>query len=142
MSEYTGTENDDILQGSEEADNLYGQEGNNILLGKNGKDYLSGGSGTDILLGGEDNDVLLGNGGKNILSGGTGKDTFWLNLKGFSLITDFEIEKDSLAFSEIEDAKNLTFSQMGHDTFINYSGESIAMILGVEVDANVDITFV
>ncbi|NJO64653.1 MAG: S8 family serine peptidase [Richelia sp. RM2_1_2] len=142
ISEHTGTENDDILQGSEEADNLYGQEGNNILLGENGKDYLSGGSGTDILLGGEDNDVLLGNGGKNILSGGTGKDTFWLNLKGFSLITDFEIEKDSLAFSEIEDAKNLTFSQMGHDTFINYSGESIAMILGVEVDANVDITFV
>ncbi|MGB3651755.1 MAG: hypothetical protein WBA41_11155, partial [Rivularia sp. (in: cyanobacteria)] len=98
--------------------------------------------GTDILLGGEDNDVLLGDSGKNILSGGTGKDTFWLNLTGFSLITDFEIEKDSLAFSEIEDAQNLTFSQKGDNTFINYSGESIAMILGVEADTNIDITFV
>ena len=142
ISEHRGTENSDILRGSEEADNLYGQEGNDILLGKNGKDYLTGGSGADILLGGEDNDVLLGDSGKNILSGGTGKDTFWLDITGFSLITDFEIEKDSLAFSEIEDAQNLTFSQKGHNTFINYSGESIAMILGVEVDANIDITFV
>lgn len=141
ISEDRGTENSDILQGSEEADNLYGQQGNDILLGENGKDYLTGGSGADILLGGEDNDVLLGDGGKNILSGGTGKDTFWLNLTGFSLITDFEIEKDSLAFSEIENTHNITFSQMGGDTLINYSGESIAMILGAEVDANLDITF-
>lgn len=142
ISEHRGTENSDILRGSEEANNLYGQKGNDILLGKNGKDYLTGGSGADILLGGEDNDVLLGDGGKNILSGGTGKDTFWLNLTGFSLITDFEIQQDSLAFSEIEDAQNLTFSQKGDNTFINYSGESIAMILGVEADTNIDITFV
>ncbi|GAA6621845.1 S8 family serine peptidase [Scytonema sp. NUACC26] len=140
VSTYTGTEGNDILQGNSSADNLYGKEGDDVLIGNEGRDYLAGGSGADVLVGGMDSDVLIGGSGRNVVLGGEGKDTFVLEPNAFSLIADFELGRDLLAFSGVENAQNLMFLQQGSDTLIEYSGDIIAKVLGVETPDNITIT--
>ena len=142
LSTRTGTKANDILQGTSLADNLYGKDGNDILVGNEGIDYLVGGSGADILIGGTEKDVLLGGSGRNILLGGKGEDTFVLEPEGFSLITDFETEKDLVAFSGIENIQSLTLSQLENNTFIEYSGDIVATLLDVKVYDTSNITLI
>ena len=142
LSTHTGTKANDILQGTSLADNLYGKDGNDILVGNEGIDYLVGGSGADILIGGTEKDVLLGGSGRNVLLGGKGENTFVLEPEGFSLITDFDTEKDLVAFSGIENVENLTLSQIGNNTFIEYSGDIVATLLDVKVYNSSNITLI
>ena len=142
LSTHTGTKANDILQGTSLADNLYGKDGNDILVGNEGIDYLVGGSGADILIGGTEKDVLLGGSGRNVLLGGKGENTFVLEPEGFSLITDFDTEKDLVAFSGIENVENLTLSQIGNNTFIEYSGDIVATLLDVKVYDSSNITLI
>jgi hypothetical protein len=137
LSTRTGTEANDILQGTSFADNLYGKEGNDILIGNKGSDYLTGGCGADILVGGAGNDVLTGGSGKNVLLGEEGANTFVLEPNAFSNIVDFETERDLLAFSGVENTQNLTFSTETGNTLIRYSGDIIATVLGVETPASI-----
>jgi Ca2+-binding RTX toxin-like protein len=137
-----GTKTSNILQGTSFADNLYGKKGSDILKGYQGKDYLVGGSGADLLLGGSENDVLIGGSDSNLLSGGKGNDSFVLEPKGFSIIKDFEIEKDLLAFSGIKDTQNITFLPKANDTLVKYSGDSLAMLVDVEIGDKIRTTFI
>lgn len=139
---FEGTKGKDILQGTEKADNIYGHKGNDLLLGNSGKDYLVGGKGKDILIGGEGDDVLVGDGGKNTLVGGKGKDTFLLDNKSFSIIADFDVQQDSLAFLTTRGAADLTVSQYDGDTFISSSNDVIAKVLRVQLSQNINITLV
>ena len=132
LSTRTGTKANDVLKGTSFADNLYGKEGDDILVGNKGRDYLTGGKGADILVGGGENDVLIGGSGKNVLKGGKGADTFVLEPNAFSKIVDFDLERDLLAFSGVENTRNLTFSTEKGNTLIKYSGDIIASVLGVE----------
>ncbi len=71
----TGTEGDEILNGSNDSESIQGLAGDDLLIGRGGDDDLAGGEGNDTLRGGEGNDVLAGNEGDDLLAGGSGNDT-------------------------------------------------------------------
>ncbi|WP_310475798.1 calcium-binding protein [Sandarakinorhabdus sp.] len=70
---FTGTANNDVLEGLAGDDLLEGLLGNDTLFGNQGNDTLEGGDGDDIMDGGAGNDILRGGDGRdflNALSGG------------------------------------------------------------------------
>ena len=84
--DFTGTENNDRLNGwySDDAihggagdDTLYSYGGNDTLHGDSGNDGLNGGDGNDVLHGGEGNDTLNGDSGDDALHGGEGNDRLY-----------------------------------------------------------------
>ena len=84
--DFTGTENNDYLDGWYSDDTIhggagddifYGNGGNDTLYGDNGNDCLSGGDGNDVLHGGEGDDALSGNNGDDVLHGGEGNDSLY-----------------------------------------------------------------
>lgn len=64
----------DLLRGHEAGDCLEGGLGRDVLAGGTGDDRLSGGTGADRLLGDEGADRLEGGAGDDVLAGGTGND--------------------------------------------------------------------
>ena len=84
--DFTGTENndringwysDDTIHGGVGDDTLYGHGGNDTLHGDSGNDGLSGGDGNDVLHGGEGDDSLGGDSGNDVLHGGEGNDRLY-----------------------------------------------------------------
>ena len=84
--DFTGTENNDRLEGwySDDAihggagdDTLYGYGGNDTLHGDGGNDSLAGDDGNDVLHGGEGNDTLNGESGDDVLHGNEGNDRLY-----------------------------------------------------------------
>lgn len=142
-TKYTGTESSDFLRGTSEAENFYGKEGNDFLKGAGGNDYLVGAQGNDILLGGRGNDVLVGGEGYNLLRGGKGKDTFILESNGVAVISDFEIDKDTLAISGIGETSELTFFELGNNyTFVQSEESTVALLFGVEMSDSLNIVYI
>ena len=79
----TGSNFDDILEGTETAnalsglegnDTIYGLGGDDLIFGALGSDQLFGGSGNDTIDGGPSNDRIDGGSGDDSLIGGTGDD--------------------------------------------------------------------
>jgi subtilisin family serine protease len=139
-SQYTGTESSDLINGTEDAENFYGKGGDDVFQGLGGSDYLLGEQGNDNLLGGSGNDVLVGGEGNNLLEGGAEKDTFVLDQSGVAVISDFEVDNDTLAISGIEDTSDLTFSALDGNSTIVESGEStLAFLSNVTVSDNLDV---
>lgn len=142
-SQYTGTENSDSIEGTEEAENFYGKGGDDVFQGLGGSDYFLGEQGNDTLLGGNGNDVLVGGEGYNYLEGGGDKDTFVLNTNGTAVISDFEINNDTLAITGIEDTSSLGFSNVANDYTLVESGEStLAFLSGTIESENINITYI
>lgn len=136
-TKYTGTESSDFFKGTSDAENFYGKRGDDIFKGAGGNDYLLGEQGNDILFGGNGNDVLVGGEGDNILKGGEEKDTFVLDSKGTALISDFEVDNDTLAIAGMADTSDITFSTSGNNSTFVKSGEStLALLFGVEANNN------
>jgi Ca2+-binding RTX toxin-like protein len=79
----TGTNGNDILDGTAEWDFLLGQGGNDTLNGLAGTDYLDGGSGDDVMNGGDGDDIFIGDAevplGHDTMDGGSGSDTVYYN---------------------------------------------------------------
>ncbi len=131
-----GTSEDDVILGSRWNDTLRGLEGNDRLWGGLGLDVLDGGDGDDTLDGGE---------GADTLTGGAGTDRFVLQINngGITLITDFKPDEDKLVFKDGLDPARFEFQvgqgvNAGHTLIIDsLTGETIAMLLGVIVDASV-----
>ncbi|WDE02581.1 calcium-binding protein [Thalassomonas actiniarum] len=73
----TGSEEDDILNGSVYADEIYGLGGNDVIEAGEGDDELYGEAGNDTLNGGADEDELYGGTGNDILNGGVGDDELY-----------------------------------------------------------------
>lgn len=71
----TGSNGNDVLNGSPNGEQLDGRDGNDILNGNGGDDFLLGGNGDDILNGGDGDDILNGGPGADNLNGGAGNDT-------------------------------------------------------------------
>ena len=65
MATYTGTDKDNILNGSNAGDYMEGLGGNDTLNGLGGEDQIYGGDGNDILNGGTGNDSLIGGNGND-----------------------------------------------------------------------------
>jgi Ca2+-binding RTX toxin-like protein len=103
-----------VLSGGEGEDTLLGGANEDTLMGEAGDDYLNGGlasdelhggdggdglfgeGGDDTLLGGAGNDALYGGAGMNVLTGGEGMDVFVNQAEGQDVVTDFDLETDSL----------------------------------------------
>lgn len=71
----TGSNGNDVLNGSPNGEQLLGLDGNDILNGNGGDDFLDGGPGVDILNGGDGDDTLRGGPGADTINGGAGIDT-------------------------------------------------------------------
>ena len=139
-SEYIGTKDSDFIVGSSSAENFYGKNGDDVFKGLGGSDYFLGEQGNDILLGGSGNDVLVGGEGYNILEGGEEKDTFVLSEHGVAVISDFEIDNDTLAVEGIEDTSGFTFSAFDNNSTIVENGENTLSILSnVSVNDNLEV---
>ncbi|MBT9316341.1 calcium-binding protein [Leptothoe spongobia] len=67
ITEYYGTNNDDVLSGGLGNDWIFGLGGNDDLWGSAGDDYLNGGDGDDILHGGNGDNYLYGGAGNDLL---------------------------------------------------------------------------
>ena len=70
----TGTEGDDILEGTKSADVICGLGGDDVLRGFGGNDVIYAGEGDDRILGGGGQDALDGGPGADIVVGGDGRD--------------------------------------------------------------------
>ncbi|MEM7592859.1 MAG: S8 family serine peptidase [Cyanobacteria bacterium P01_A01_bin.83] len=139
-SQYIGTEYSDFFVGNSDAENFYGKYGDDVFEGLGGNDYLLGEQGNDTLLGGRGNDVLVGGEGYNILEGGTEKDTFILDTHGVAVISDFEIDHDTLAIAGIGSTSELTFSPTDNNSTLIERGENtLAFISNVTIDSNFEI---
>ena len=127
-----GEAGNDILYGGSNNDELFGDDDDDTLFGGLGSDSLDGGSGNDRLLGvNSDTDELFGRSTIDTLTGGSGSNTFVLgegendvfydsgipdNLgtSDYALITDFQLEQDSLelAGSRSDYSFGLTFDDL------------------------------
>ena len=81
MANITGTNGDDVLNGTEKNDVIVGLDGNDVLNGKGGKDVLVGNRGADKHNGGHGDDTIVWNNGdgSDTNDGGSGKDTQVVN---------------------------------------------------------------
>ncbi|MDO8465395.1 MAG: putative Ig domain-containing protein [Gallionella sp.] len=83
----TGTEQNDILNGSGFADNILGMGGDDVLYGGGGADTLQGGDGNDTLINGT---TLIGGAGNDFMDGGAGATRYLIDpaQTGVDLIGD------------------------------------------------------
>ena len=116
-------------------DMLYGGPGDDLILGHGGSDRLFGGTDNDRLVGGPGDDLLRGSLGFDILTGEGGSDRFVLAMgEGTDIITDFEIEADSLVFYTGITSDTVSFSQLDNNTAISFGDETLAILNGVNAD--------
>jgi serralysin len=131
-------------------DRIFGQAGDDIFEASDATGYrISGGAGNDTFylgtngrgLGGDGNDKLfVGTGGGNILSGGAGADQFWIaNAElpsAANTILDFQIGTDVIGIQGAKSlgisATSLTLTQVGADTSINFGGQTLALLTGIQ----------
>ncbi len=134
-------------------DRAFGNTGDDIFEANDAQDYrISAGTGNDTLylgtngrsLGGDGNDKLfVGTGGGNILSGGAGADQFWIaNAElpnAANTILDFQIGTDVIGIQGAKSlgisATSLTLTQVGADTTINFSGQTLAVLTGIQASS-------
>ncbi|MEQ9552657.1 MAG: calcium-binding protein [Coleofasciculus sp. G3-WIS-01] len=137
-----GAEGDDILRGDLNKgclsgaiagdDILYGGTGNDKLYGKGGNDQLFGEEGNDKIWGDDGDDLLWGGLGHDQLIGGQGYDTFVLAVgEGTDKIRDFHIAEDLLGLSGELTFDQLSISQHGQNTWIDFNDETLAVLTGV-----------
>ncbi|MFP5273432.1 S8 family serine peptidase [Coleofasciculus sp.] len=137
-----GAEGDDILRGDLNKgclsgaiagdDILYGGTGNDKLYGKGGNDQLFGEEGNDKIWGDDGDDLLWGGLGHDQLIGGQGYDTFVLAVgEGTDKIRDFHIAEDLLGLSGELTFDQLSISQHGKNTWIDFNDETLAVLTGV-----------
>jgi len=144
----TGSGNDTIFLANR--DRVFGGAGDDIFEAAEVNDYrISAGGGNDTLflgtngraLGGDGNDKLfVGSGGGNFLSGGAGADQFWIanaEIPGAAnTILDFQIGTDVIGIQGLGiSASTLKLNQIGADTSINFGGQTLAILTGIQASS-------
>ncbi len=116
-------------------DMLYGGPGDDLIIGHGGSDRLFGGTDNDRLVAGEGDDLLRGSLGHDILTGNQGSDSFVLAVsEGTDIITDFEIEFDTLVFYSGVTSETVSISQLDNNTVLSFADETLAILNGVNAD--------
>jgi hypothetical protein len=130
-----------------DADRAFGSAGNDEFEASDAKDYrASGGAGNDTFylgtngraLGGDGNDkFFVGSGGGNLISGGAGVDQFWITTGETpatpNTILDFQIGTDVIGLQGVgANATNVVLAQVGADTTIGFSGQTLAILKGLQ----------
>jgi glycerophosphoryl diester phosphodiesterase len=134
-------------------DKAFGSAGDDIFEANDANDYrISGDAGQDTLflgangraLGGDGSDkFFVGTGRGNILSGGAGADQFWIaNAElpsGSNTIVDFQIGSDVIGIQGAKSlgisATTLVLNQVGADTSINFGGQTLAVLSGIQASS-------
>jgi Ca2+-binding RTX toxin-like protein len=111
MAQKTGTNGNDIVDGTADRDYLLGQGGNDTLNGLAGTDYLDGGPGDDVMNGGDGDDILIGDdespSGTDTLDGGGGQDTAYYNQVTTQVTADLGLGTLGLLDAPAENLKNI-----------------------------------
>ena len=112
---------------------VYGGPGNDLIYGQAGNDRLFGGTEEDIIRGGSGDDLLRGSLGYDILTGGVGRDTFVLaSGEGTDIVTDLELEFDTIVLYGGITTENISIDQIGSNTALGFGNETLAIISGVD----------
>jgi hypothetical protein len=145
---FLGSGNDIIFVAN--GDRVSGGTGNDEFEASDASGYrMSGGAGDDIFflgqsgraLGGDGNDKFFaGTGGSNLLSGGAGADQFWIaNAEipsAANTILDFQVGTDVIGIQGAKSlgisATTLVLNQVGADTAINFGGQTLAVLTGIQ----------
>lgn len=121
---------DDVIYGFEGDDRIGGKSGDDTLYGGDGDDRLYGDAGDDVLRGGEGRDKLTGDGSTK-----DGADTFVLAAgMGRDVVRDFTAGVDLLALEGNLTFRRLDFVEGGKSLRVEYDGETIAKLRGIEVE--------
>ena len=126
FNEFSGTGENDTLNGTEDRDILTGEAGDDRLLGSDGNDKLYGDLGDDILAGDGGEDKLYGDLGQDKLYGGLGYDT----LRGEDgndtiyggLGNDYLIGGDDSDLLYGQEGNDWIYGNQGNDILIGGSG--------------------
>ena len=136
-----GSHGNDLLRGDDENsseggdDMLYGGPGNDLIFGNVGNDRLFGGTEDDRILGEDGDDLIRGGLGYDILTGGEGADTFVLAPgEGTDIITDFELEIDTIVLYGGITTETISLDPLNSDTAISLNNETLAILSGVRTD--------
>jgi Ca2+-binding RTX toxin-like protein len=92
-------------------------------------------------LGGDGNDkFFIGAGGGNLLEGGAGVDQFWIANGDIpaaaNTILDFQLGTDVIGIQGIgANATNVVLAQVGADTSIGFSGQTLAVLKGIQANS-------
>ncbi|MDM3862245.1 MAG: calcium-binding protein [Aphanizomenon gracile PMC644.10] len=127
-------------------DTFFGDEASNFrAFGGAGNDLFFLGNGSNgRALGGDGNDTFeIGLGGGHTLSGGAGADQFWIvNAelpKAANTVLDFQVGSDVIGIKGAASlgitTANLTLTQVGADTAIIFSGQTLATLTGIQASA-------
>ncbi|HYO61007.1 MAG TPA: calcium-binding protein [Actinomycetota bacterium] len=73
----TGTDGDDVLEGSGAAEKICGFGGDDTIRGGGGNDVIGGGAGNDVMRGNGGNDTVRGGAGRDKAFGGGGEDNLF-----------------------------------------------------------------
>ena len=132
----------DLIEAGSGDDKVRAGDGNDILNGDMGDDILNGGQHFDRIFGGDGNDVLIGNDGTDILNGGDGKDLFYLqgNVVKTDWIQDFDPNADCIGLADGLSQDNIDITGEVN-SFINYNGDLIAVLLNVNPNELTDKNF-
>lgn len=126
-----GLGGNDTLDGGKGSDTVQGGNNNDSVLGGRANDDLFGNQGDDTLDGGRNDDRLTGGDGADLLIGGDGRDVFvYLDRKeGSDRISGFTFDIDviDLSAAGITGLAELTITQQGADTLIEFGRSSILL---------------
>ena len=126
-------DDDNFSEGGD--DMLYGGPGNDLIYGHGGSDRLFGGTEDDRLVAGEGDDLLRGGLGHDILTGDEGKDSFVIAAgEGTDIITDFEIEFDTLVLYGGITADTISINPLDNNTALSFADETLAILNGINTD--------
>jgi len=125
---YTGTAQNDVLNGSEDDDSIVAFAGDDVAIGNggadaisvaDGDDFIAGGDGRDVLFAGAGDDHVFGGGQADIIYGDAGADRIFGD-QGNDLITAgagddtvFGGAGDDLIVAEIGDGNDVYFGDEG-----------------------------
>ena len=123
----------DLLKGEGGNDMLYGGPGSDFVYGDAGNDRLFGGTEDDIMAGGDGDDLLRGSLGYDVLTGDEGRDIFVLAPgEGTDIITDLELDLDTIVLYAGITTENISVDQIGEDTALGFNDETLAIVSGID----------
>lgn len=116
-------------------DMLYGGPGHDLIYGHDGNDRLFGGTDNDLLVADTGDDLLRGGLGYDILTGNEGHDSFVVAAgEGTDIITDFELEFDTLVLYTGVASETIEVNQLDHNTVLSFADETLAVLNGVNAE--------
>lgn len=135
-----GESGDDFVRGGTGNDRVAGNSGDDSLEGNDGDDILLDGIGNDTVDAGEGDDELRVSSGDDQLTTGEGFDTlvFATEDNGANVVTDFNVEEDTLSIELTEGGELSILSGQGEegiDTLITSSSNEDWSVLLLGVDS-------